>query len=464
MNINHVISTLNFYKTTESFNDDELFSYYQVRPININPYLGNYVVSGIRGSGKTMFLKSMYYQMLAIFFMQCALQQPIEGFPILVKLANNDFSGSEPSRQWFTEYLSAIRNSVVQIMDLSLKPNWIEIYIKKPLEIIASTGSPLHQYTKSFFDSQGELVLSCDEIRSSISGGPIRTKIEELGVKFSNLIDCSGFPMLDSAFGQLGLTKPVVIIDDMSMFSPETFYNGPFDSIFNSLTKCTNQKTIYSIIPFHKSDQPLQNVPFSLVPLSRDVRNPQEYLQTREFLSNMLEKLINANLADIMEVDESKPDVLEQLVYASNGIPRTCMVILEKALAKLSLDVADPENFYINRACIDEAIKDHGYELYLRACALLSPPLRERFKEAIHSCQVQGFILPEEEEWIEYLTVDKDRDPAVLMDVRFRKKYSLHYALCVYFDIPTHQGGDSNSVRSIHKAKWIDTVVNIHHA
>jgi len=475
--------------SAESYSQHEAISFFRKPPmLNDNLLSGNHLLVGVRGSGKSTLLMCYYRFLLTSALCELSLGRKASFFPVLVKLKKyNNKNAAQINDEILNEIKQGIFNTLDDIRNCNKVTDWEEICLNLPLRHMRDIEEFKYYYDEYFDITSNKFKYFEKFFNQKADSGHIFKLLNAFTYLVSSINSADNIEDLDKACSDYFSDKDldgyvgrfIFLIDNISSVG-ESFFNENthFTDLLESFRKCKMFQYVISLIDSSKSDYFAKpNLKFfTRNRITYDIESIEGLLDTRRFLVELLYKFLNVpdinELIDIhSDIDEDysnyqgSGDALEQLAYASKGVPRSAFLIILDALRKYrnykGLRNIEP----LQKSELLNAIKTYG-ELHLA----VPDPYMAYSQELCNECKKVGvyrFNCNYENIILRNCIISENNEPFLTCIEEFNKDnistYAFHYAYCVYKDIPSHSTGELKDGlgRSIFTGKWINITAKI---
>ena len=469
-------------RNADEYNVSNILSLF-VSPINglATPFdYENSIIKGRMGSGKTMYLRANHAYYLSALVPSLIEKSDEIVLPVFVRL--NDFQHiKEPS-----EIYRAIIIKVIEELT--------SIYLHlEDMKGLAAIQSGMQQIPENILGAH-KLASSLKQLAQLGSEEYIERVSTELGFKGGakpKFVELSaewkkvnftelkkkpnpGIKDIEECYknlleGQEG--KILLLIDEAGSLDKSFFKENNascfFEILMNQFRTSSFIRTKIAVYPNSYSDMLTETRYGDAVILEDDIFNEQGYkrfrARTLDMLTNYLNpihyKVESINITDVFDLsdDRSNGDVIEQVIYASNGNMRRMMQLLD-----LTLDAAYGENncaTIVNKSHAISALINHAN----KSEAEFSQPDLELLHSLVSACKARGafmFQFPnvplskytnrsQEYNLVNVVQLGTGRRPTT---------YAFDYSYAVAKDIPTHRMLNSEKIyheRSLSNGRWL---------
>lgn len=472
-------------------NADE-FSDENILELFVDPTIGvagpfdycNEIVKGKMGSGKTMYLRANYIYHLSTLVPQMIEYAPII-LPLYIKLS--DFQNIKDPEKIYDNILIRLIQEILNTCDRLHSANEL---VKLHEGIRNNTfGVWLNENSQKLILEKLNK-LTAEEYTNQIST-EFNTK-GTLGYKFSSA--CSEFgksnlielkrrerPQISdfSAAYELLLrpinAKLLILFDEVGSidksFFEEKVCASHFEILMNQLRTLDFVRTKIAVYPHTFGDILAETRYGDIVSLEDDIYTSNGYntflnktlSMVEKYLSSVAEKSVSVE--DIFDISRDNIQLLEQLIYASDGNMRRLLQLLDGTLNECYKRNHATEKASLNDAIT--AIKNQAIQME-RLYDEDDLNFLHDLTAACKKCPAYRFKFPNKSPvLLKYTNKSAEYNLLKIKQLRSGRRgttYWFDYAYCVYADIPTHYQFDSETIatsRSNVDGAWITTVAQI---
>ena len=404
--------------------------------------IGDSIIRGKRGSGKTMLLRYLNIFGTQQFFKTHNERMIAEVFPVFINLSTihrSDIDGS----------------TVMQLFQVADKL----IYN----EIIANLES------KSDVLKSPQFKLSIHNLKQYVKNN----------AKDKPLIEVVG-KGLREYFGTY-FTHVLLLIDEIAPIFPPVFFEQPNDGFFKWLNTIRNAGPFFirvAIYPNTVADRLNEERFGSIVDLEYDVKNESDYEDYRTYCKSLADRYLQSasvnvskpvKLSDILEITDDSNDALEQIVYASDGSSRRFVALLDKLLM-LGIREDRESAARMDKDVVFELIKEYSNNLF-KSYQTSDQQLALLISKA---CKKQGtfrFIFPNMGATLNSLFAGREETNILkLVEVGSGRRghtFEFTYPFCLLEEIPTHTLKKTRTIcqsRDSKSGEWISKTTKIQNA
>lgn len=478
-----------------SKNSAEDFDYHEAttlfkRPpmLNSNLLAGDHFIIGVRGAGKSTLLYCYYSFLFAYSLCELSKGRKISYFPIIIRLkADKNMSTHDAFNLINSSMKEGIINTFEDIRSCNKIPGWLDKYINIPLSYMAEMPE-FKDIISEFYDcDQKKFLFENEFYNEKFKGGYIDNLLKSSTFLLPDIDKAEKPEELDdicskffSEGGNNSIEKFVFLIDNISGFRSD-FYtqNGEFSDLLECFRKCKSFHFLISIIQSSQSESiARQNGAFfNFSSISFNLNSIEELKKTRNFIIEVFRKFLQIpDIYELIDIEDSidddttnysgQGDALEQLIFASRGMPRTAFVILLLAINKHRRFSGLKEITPLSKEEILDAIKEYADKLlaipngFLRYSQMLSNICSDH--------KTYKFYGDYNDQILRKCTLSENNEPFLLCieecNINGQSGYMFHYAHSVSNNIPTHYSYTNNCIdynRSLFTGEWIKESTNI---
>lgn len=416
----------------------------------------NTIVKGRMGSGKTMYLRAnqAYYMYTLV---PSLLNESEVILPIYIKLS--DFQNINKSDAIYAAIIVRIIEEMTNTLEyLQAGENMANLHRGFQLLNTSNTqkeglNKVLKKLSKLTADEYIETVQS--ELAAS---GHVGNDFLNACASYSNShvleMKKTGKPQFEDIVNAYNeLLKPyngklLILLDEVSSLNKDFFKeNGnasPFEVLMNQLRTLPFVRTKIAIYPYGYSDILTETRYGDIIKLEADIiyRDYESFLnRTIVLIEQYLTNSVNetCTIEDLFYVTSENYNVLEQLIYASDGNMRRLVHLIDMAMNEAYK--RDRGNDKINLDDVRNALVEQskGQE------SLFSTSDQEWLLDLVKVCKSRGtyrFIFPNNSlSLIKYVNKSAEYNIIKIIEPGTGRKstvYAFDYAYCIYRDIPTH--------------------------
>ena len=401
--------------------------------------VGDAIIRGRRGSGKTMLLR--YLNILGSVQFDSAIrsQKAAESLPVMINLSRIH------SAEWKTTV-----NKVVNAADKLIYDSVFEAIEEKRNQL------NLPSFDRAFHDLKQRLQILGNQEGSLIS-------------KMGNAVKKT----FDHFFNHI-----LLLIDEVAPVFPSEFFSNPetgFVGWMNSIRNSGPYTTRIAVYPNDVADVLNEDRFGSVVNLDYSVRTDEDYLAFKAYCIRLIDKYLKTvsidsshplKVGDIISVCDETKDPLEQLIYTSDGSSRRFLSLIDKCLMKLA-GKSSPKGNPLDKSDILEVINDFAGNLLVG----YNTSSQELAKSIAKACKKQvtfRFRFPGYSTVLSNLYASREELNIVkIVESGTGQRgttYEFTYPYCVYMEIQTHYLKDSRKVcaqRDRLTGEWISTITTI---
>ncbi|MDB6124049.1 MAG: Phosphohydrolase [Pedosphaera sp.] len=416
----------------------DLFTSDEARHKPAHRLVGDAIIRGPRGSGKTMFLRFLKIWGDKEFNLAVMEKRTAEALPVLINLAQ-------------------IHNSELSTLDSTYQAADRLLY-ESVLEAIENKAKTL--VSASFKEAVAKFKVRLDSMRNQEG-----TLISKMGKAFQEYLTAHSKHIL-------------ILIDEIAPVFPESFFteeNG-FLKWMNSIRNSGPFFTRVAVYPNDRSDKLNEERFGTIVNLEYQVRSHEDYVCFRKYCVDIVNKYLKSvslNATDpatinkiIQIVDNDPKDPLEQLIYASDGSSRRFLSLMDKCLSQL-VTPKTGELKPLDKDQIFAIIREFSNNLLTG----YTPTDQALAHSIAKSCKKQNtfrFRVPGLSGVINNLyAVREELNIVKISEVgsgRRGSTYEFSYPYCILMDLQTHSLKETRKVchtRDCITGEWITTVTTI---
>lgn len=469
-------------RNADEYNVSNILSLF-VSPINglATPFdYENSIIKGRMGSGKTMYLRANHAYYLSGLVPSLIDRGNEIVLPVFIRL--NDFQHlKEPSEIYraiiikVIEELTSIYLHLEDMKELAA----IQSGLKQiPTDMLGThkLASSLKQLAQLGSEEYIERVSTELGLKGGIKPKFVELSAEWKKVNFTELKKKPnpGIKDIEECYKNLleeQEGKILLLIDEAGSLDKSFFRENEnscfFEILMNQFRTASFIRTKVAVYPNSYSDMLTETRYGDAVILEDDIFTDQGYLRFRARTLDMLENYLNPNsyeelsisTSDVFEISDNAPDgdVIEQVIYASNGNMRRMMQLLD-----LTMEAA-----YVENNCAVIVNKSHANTALVNHANKSESEFNHQDLELLHSlvsvCKARGafkFQFPnvplykytnrsQEYNLVNVMLLGSGRRPTT---------YSFDYSYAVAKDIPTHRMRNSEKIyheRSINNGRWL---------
>jgi hypothetical protein len=412
----------------------ELFVSDESRHKSATRLIGDAIIRGPRGSGKTMLLR--YLNIIGNIEFRNAIREGsrAQALPVLINL----------SKIHRSEWQSGI-DSIVKSADKLIYDSVIDELQKKAHEL------QLPSYNSSLFRLKQRLQILENQDSSLIS---------KLGDAVQN--------SMSTFFSHI-----LLLIDEIAPVFPKEFFSKADTGFLKWMNDIRNSGPFFTRVAVYPNDisDILNEERFgSIVNLDFDIKKDEDYIAFRKYIITTVNKYLKSvsiNKDDPIKIDgiitvleDNVSDSLEQLIYASDGSSRRFLTLMDKC-------VNSDKNGILSKDDVLEIIKDYSTNLltsYDKSDQEIALSIAKACKTAAtYRFQMPGFstILYNLHSGHEELNIIKI---AELGTGQRATIYEFTYPYCILMEVHTHNIKETRricSTRDRVSGKWISSITKI---
>lgn len=403
--------------------------------------VGDAIIRGPRGAGKTMFLRFLDIYGSNVFLKCLDQRRTAECFPVFVKFD--------------LLHKSEIGNTTSSIFDAADRL------------IYESVLRALDDASKEFRSLEFTSVV-----------GKIRTRLDSL--KDQSMTRVSRLGIALSEYLTIYSKHVLLLIDEVANVFPKEFFQDTeegFVAWMNTIRSSGPFFTRVAVYPSDLSDVLNEERFGTLINLEYNVRNQLDYQNFYEYCVELVNRYLRQKSKDekspvaIYDIFAKsvvpQEDAIEQLIYASDGSTRRFLTLIDRSLAVCMNDPNPGRARPLTKKQVTDVIRGYaenlasGYpELDQQLAAALAKACRKqvtfRFKAPGLSIQLNPLHAAREEfNLVRLCDAGAGRRGAI---------YEFTYPFCIYNDLQTHNIKDSRKVdsnRSLASGEWITQATTI---
>ncbi|WMJ23362.1 hypothetical protein RBG61_01485 [Paludicola sp. MB14-C6] len=417
----------------------------------------NSIIKGQMGSGKTMYLRANYayylYTIIPSLLEECSII-----LPIYIKLS--DFQTLRDCLKIYNNIIIKILEEMINIFqffksseklaklhngfkDLYIAPRSSELPILKVLDNIKQMSAEEYIETvNKTFDVKGSLGNNLFNVVTDYANSTMTEIKKNCQPKFTDIVDA-----YNSLFKPYDV-KLLILFDEVGSinrsFFKETNENSYFESLMNQLRTLPFVRTKIAIYPNSQEDVLTETRYGDVVELECNVEDECFDIFLNRVIA-IIEKYINKDedtkfiTEDLFAISTSNMDVLEHIVYASNGNMRRLVHLLDSCL-----NTAYKHNKGQTKVNIDDVfltLREHAKKIE----NLFSPSEKELLGDIVSVCKSRNaykFAFPNKSvSLIKYTNKSEEYNIINLIEQGTGRKSSIYqfdYSYCIYKEIPTH--------------------------
>jgi len=438
----HIRSNPFTYSNAEKINGRlilDLFVENKARHQSALRMVGDAIIRGRRGSGKTMLLR--YLKILGTLQFDEAIRanKAAESLPVMINLS------------WIhsSEWKTTVDN-VVSAADRLIYDSVLEAIQEKKNQL------NLPSFDRAFHNLKQRLKILENKEGSLISkmGGAVHETFSHF---FKHLL---------------------LLIDEVAPVFPTEFFSNPetgFVGWMNSIRNSGPYNTRIAVYPNDVADILNEDRFGTVVNLDYSVRTDDDYCAFREYCISLMDRYLKS-----VSMDVSKPikaenilflsgdfnDPLEQVIYASDGSSRRFLSLIDKCINKLA-NKPIPLESPLNKSEIIDVINDFAGNLLVG----YNTSSQELAKSLAKACKKQvtfRFRFPGYSSLLSSLYASREELNIVkIVESGTGQRgttYEFTYPYCVYMDVQTHYIKESRKVcnqRDRQTGEWITIVTTI---
>lgn len=487
MNISDLVLLRPFQiRNADEFLDENILELF-VDPTNgiAGPFdYSNEIVKGKMGTGKTMYLRANYIYHLSILVPQMMERSSLI-MPLYIKLS--DFQNNRDPSKIYDNILIRLVCEILNTCERLQSANelvklhegiqnnvfgmWFNRVSQKPIidKLNKMTAEEYTQQVKTELSTQGTLGNGFFEA-CSIYG---KTNLIELKKKDQPQI--SDFIEAYETLLRPINCKLLILFDEVGSIDKSFFEErggtSYFETLMNQLRTLDFVRTKIAIYPHTFADILTETRYGDIVALEDDIYSTAGYAAFLNKTLSITEKYLSSaathevSIESIFDVSKDNMNLLEQIIYASDGNMRRLVQLLDSTLnecykrchALEKANIEDAISAIKNQACQMERLY-YGEDLdFLRT---LTAVCKKRTAYRFQFPNKSPILLKYTNKSSEYniLKIKK------LGVGRRGTTYWFDYSYCVYADIPTHYQYNSERIarsRSKSEGDWITTVTRI---
>lgn len=399
--------------------------------------IGDSIIRGSRGSGKTMLLRYLEIFGNLVFNNNVREKKVSDSFPVMINLSN-------------------IHNS-----------EWR----KNPRALIESSEQLI-------FDS---IIIALERKSKELHSSEFRGALVRLKQQLSYLSKSDG-----SAIWKIGYAVNesmssyfrhiLLLIDEVAPVFPKEFFSDKENGFIRWMNSIRNSGPFFTRIAVYPNDVSdiLNEERFGIiVNLDYDVKNSDDYVSFRDYCTQLVNKYLKivslnsfspVKISDIITIFDNNPDdSLEQLIYASDGSSRRFMSLMDKCITTPYYQKGQA----FSKEDILKIIKDFSSNL-LASYDVSDKELAQSIAKVCRKQVTYRFRVPGLSSLITPLFAKNEELNIVkLTEVgagRRGTSYEFSYAYCILMDIQTHYIKDTRKVcnsRDSITGEWINQITTI---
>lgn len=412
----------------------ELFVSDETRHKSATRLIGDAIIRGPRGSGKTMLLR--YLNIIGNMDFNSAIlnNRKAQSLPVLI-----NFSKIHRS-EWGSNV-----DSIVNTADKLIFESVMDAIEKKSKELILpSFSSSLHQL------KQRLIVIQKHE-------GSMITKIGDA---------------IESTMTQF-FDHVLLLIDEIAPIFPKTFFSNPEHGFYQWMNDIRNSGPFFTRVAVYPNDVSdiLNEERFgTIVNLNFDIKKSEDYVSFRSYITDTVNSYLKSvsldkenpiTINDIIDIiEDGTDDSLEQLIYASDGSSRRFLSLMDKCLDYPKIEVLKKENVF-------KIISEYSTNL-LSSYDRTSQEVALSIAKECKGSATYRFKLPGLSNALYNLHSGREELNIIkISELGTGKRattYEFTYPYCILMDIHTHNIKDTRRVcpsRDRNTGKWITSVTKI---
>lgn len=444
----------------------------------------NEIIKGKMGTGKTMYLRANYIYHLSILVPQMIDRGSLI-LPLYIKLS--DFQNLHNPEKIYDQIIIRLIQEILNTCDKLRSAN----------ELVNLHNGFRNNVVGMWFNrvSQNSIVEKLNEITAEEYTQQVTTELNTKGtIGHSFLTACGEYgrtsfiglkkntsPQIsDVVFAYEKLLRPIdckllVLFDEVSSVDKSFFEEcggaSFFETLMNQLRTLDFIRTKIAVYPHTFADVLTETRYGDVIILEDDINDSDGYNVFLNKTISIIEKYISVavsspiSIESVFDVDKNNMQILEQIIYASDGNMRRLVQLLDAALNECYKRCGGKERLSLVDALA--AIKKqarqmvqlfHGSDLdFLRT---LTAVCKKR--------SAYRFMFPKKSPiLLKYINKSSEYNILKIKEVGTGRRgttYWFDYSYCVYSDIPTHYQFNSERIarsRSNVEGDWITTVTRI---
>jgi hypothetical protein len=503
--IKEIVQRLNQYPKAETFEDSsEIFNFYE-EPFNYYKIgnSNNYLIQGIKGSGKTMFLKVYYKLLLAISLCEmCQSENKATIFPVFISFPSSN-SNIDVYSQIIKHLLSEFKNLSIRLTTLLGVDGKTDIKMVVEEEIV----KPLDKfcdderykdiiarfYTKTSTSNLLDNLIVYDKLTASIKEGRIRNFINRLSsLNQIRETELNYQKLKEECYNRIKtyVDGIIIFIDEIDRYSLKIQRNDEEMNKFKILLEDMIASNYFRVVITTLMQSPIDII-ISRIPsfvkqeLFFDLKDYSKFLHAREFAKKIiiqytkiddLAKIINYDqdsYDDILDkgidVDYStlESDALEQLIFSTKGQPRWIFDIVSKILEKkMKKGNINTDGLYEiqKEDLFEEICEEFGNKILSNAIEFEAKSIIDNYVAKCKDNKTFRFLADTYEPKLN-MCLYHSLNPPLLERYEYRggkSIYEFNYAFCILVNLPTHvlknNINQEDNNRNLLTGMWIETV------
>ena len=446
---------------------------------------GNEIVKGKMGTGKTMYLRANYTHYLFTLVPQMMSHESII-LPLYIKLS--DYQNIKNAEEIYKKLLIRLIQEILSTCDR----------IQSAKELVKLHTGVKNNYLDTWFSktSQREILIQLNKLTAEEYVEQVCTELTTQGTIGDTFIKACGtygekeflelkrntqVQISDIVHAYNILLKPIdakllLLFDEVGSidkcFFEET--NGGlsyFEILMNQLRTIDFIRTKIAIYPHTFADMLTETRYGDIVTLEDEVYTPKGYdtflLKTISIAEKYLSSAASEEISieDVFDVQEGNMQLLEQIIYASDGNMRRLVLLFNSACNECYKRCYATEKVSIED--VINAIQNQAAEMQ----TLYHDTDLEFLQNLVKVCKKRSayrFRFPNKSPiLLKYTNRSLEYNILKIKEVGTGRRgttYWFDYAYCVYNDIPTHYQHDSEKIarsRSSSEGDWITTITSI---
>lgn len=372
----------------------------------------------------------------------------------------------------------------------ALKHNKIANVFPVPIDLSHIHKSEWGEDIDKIFETADKLIFDCvinelENINLAINSPSFRSSLFQLKQRLDILKNQDG--SLISKLGQAiklhmspFFNHVLLLIDEIAPVFPKKFFSDLENGFYKWMNAIRNSGPFYTrvaVYPNDISDKLNEERYGSIINLDFNVQVQTDYIEFYSYCTELVNKYLKSvsldkdspttinNIIDIQ--DDSTKDCLEQLIYASDGSSRRFLSLMDRVLVKLVNLAPNSSSILLHKDDIISIITDYAKN-HFRGYEMSFQELTNSIATACKRQSTFRFKFPNSPSSFQLLCSGREEFNIIkIIEVGKGQKattFEFSYPYCIYFDIPTHNIIDTRKIctsRSLIDGEWIKTTTKI---